>query len=42
VLKSVYRHLTKNTGMTPLTAKARLKSTEPFNLYPALVDALEP
>jgi hypothetical protein len=40
-LKSVYRNLTKTVGLNPAAAKARLKSTEPFNLYPTLVDALE-
>jgi hypothetical protein len=41
VIRSVYRHLTKTTGLSPTAAKARLRSTEPFNLYPTLVDALE-
>lgn len=40
ILKVMYRNLVTRKGMAPELARARLRSAEPFNNYPQLVDTL--
>jgi hypothetical protein len=40
ILKVVYSNLLKRTGISAKEAKIRLKNTEPFNIFPNLVDEL--
>lgn len=40
VLQVMYRNLVLRKGMSSGLARARLRTTEPFNLHPQLVDAL--
>lgn len=40
VLEVMYRNLVTRKGVSPELARARLRSTEPFNNHPQLVDAL--
>lgn len=40
ILHIVYKNILRRAGLTPDHARKRLKNTEPFNMFPELVDGL--